>query len=54
MSDPETGQFYQQAFELFGAAGLIRGTAAVHLRRGCVALAEYLNAVFPSPDLSCI
>ncbi|KAH7021968.1 hypothetical protein EDB80DRAFT_877521 [Ilyonectria destructans] len=50
-SDSEAEQFYQRAFELFGAAGSIRGTAAVHLRRGCVALAEYLNAVFPGPDL---
>ncbi|KAL6411871.1 FAD binding domain-containing protein [Ilyonectria robusta] len=51
MSDSEADQFYQQAFKLFGAAGSIRGTAVVHLRRGCVALAEYLNAVFPGPDL---
>lgn len=51
MSDSEADQFYQQAFKLFGAAGSIRGTAVVHLRRGCVALAEYLNAVFPGLDL---
>lgn len=51
MSDSEADQFYQRAFELFGAAGSIRGTAAVHLRRGCVALAEYLNALSLGPDL---
>lgn len=44
--DAGADEFYQRASELFAKAGSMRGTAAVTLRRGCVALAEYLNAVF--------
>jgi len=47
---------YQQALELFAEAGSIRGTAAVYLRKGCVALVEYLNSRYlggknqPTPE----
>ncbi|KAL2139758.1 hypothetical protein VTI28DRAFT_4710 [Corynascus sepedonium] len=42
----EADQFYERAIGLFRAAPSVRGTAAVHFRQGCVALAEYLNALF--------
>ncbi|KAH7139870.1 CHAT domain-containing protein [Dactylonectria estremocensis] len=51
-------QKYDRAYELFCEAGSIRGTAAVCFRRGCIALAEYLNSLFlrngmpiPAPGL---
>jgi CHAT domain-containing protein len=49
---PGADRFYQRAFELFTKAGSTRGAAAIHLRRGCVALAEYLNAVFLEGNVS--
>ncbi|KAL2127636.1 hypothetical protein VTI74DRAFT_10377 [Chaetomium olivicolor] len=44
--DAGADQFYERAVGLFRSAGSVRGTAAVSFRRGCVALAEYLNAAF--------
>jgi CHAT domain-containing protein len=44
MIDVDADEFYRRAFELFRNAGSTRGKAAIYIRRGCIAIAQYLNA----------